>query len=288
MRKIDYLPQFKGFGIADADFDQLIKKELPVLMLEPKDFGIASGEKPAVIGVLLGRDEDNYCLSEDYVHALINAGARILFLDYRCHLLQLSFCDGLLLPGGSFATPEWYYSDAKNNYGDYPSDRANAYAECFWYAHKAGIPILGICAGMQVIAAESGLKLFRSSAYFDSELKHKTDEFPAHHIDVVANTAFSELMDNSQQIAVNSRHNEFVAPINVQRELLNLKENQKLPLEIYACATDGIPEAIGDMENGILGVQWHPENMAAQGNEIQQRIFDWLVIEALFVKAKNA
>ena len=79
MKKIDYLPQFKGFGIADADFNQLIKEELPVLTLGPKDFGIAPEKKTALIGVLFGREEDNYCLAEDYVHSLINAGAKIMF-----------------------------------------------------------------------------------------------------------------------------------------------------------------------------------------------------------------
>ena len=287
MKKIDYLPQFKGFGIADADFNQLIKEELPVLTLGPKDFGIAPEKKTALIGVLFGREEDNYCLAEDYVHSLINAGAKIMFLDYKYHLHQLALCDGLLLPGGRFALPEWYFSDAKDVEEDYPSDRARAYAECFRYALNAKIPVLGICAGMQVIAAESGLKLFRSSAYFESPLAHNSDEFPAHHVDIVGNTPFRDLMDGSWRIAVNSRHNEFLAPLRIQRELLNLKPNQKLPLEIYAYATDGIPEAIGDMENGILGVQWHPENLATKGHEVQQRIFNWLVVEALFAKNKD-
>ena len=281
-KSIDYFPQFKGFGIADKDLLKISEEGLPMLQLNPKDFGIGCRET-TIIGVLFGREKNTYCLHEDYIHALIKAGATIMFLDYENCLMQLSLCDGLLLPGGSFETPEWYYSDSKEVLTeDYPNKRAKAYAECFHFAYKAGMPILGICAGMQIIAAEFGLKLYRSAP-----LLHKSDVAPAHYVDLTEGLPFRMLLDNHWRIGVNSRHSEVVAPAHVQRKLLGLAEGQNLPLHIYACSTDGYPEAIGDMDNGILGVQWHPENLSMQGNELQQRIFNWFVLEANYAKERK-
>lgn len=287
--KLSYFPQFEGFGIADADWVPLSKeKGLPIMCLSEDDYKIIGCEKPnataPVIGVLLGREPDHYCLQVDYVKALTKAGANIVLLDYKNYDIQLTFCSGLLLPGGAFETPDWYYSDAKENDGDYPNVRSKAYAESLKFATSLGMPVLGICAGMQVIAAERGLKLYRSAEYFESPLHHKTKSAMAHHIDLVEGTPFRAMMDDAWRLPVNSRHSEFVAPIRVQRELLELKPDEDLPYDVYALATDGIIEAIGNMDAGILGVQWHPENLAAAGDELQQRLFNWLVEKAVDVR----
>ncbi len=68
-------------------------------------------------------------------------------------------------------------------------------------------------------------------------------EANAHRIWVVPDTPFAELMGKPESMMVNSRHNEFLAPERVQREELHLCNGDKLPFDIYATATDGIPEA---------------------------------------------
>ena len=287
--KLSYYLQFEGFGIADANWKHFSReKGLPIMYLSEDDYKLIGCEKPnataPVIGVLMEREPDHYCLHVDYVKALTKAGANIVFLDYAYYDIQLAFCSGLLLPGGAFELPEMYYSDAKDDDEDYPNVRSKAYAGALKFAKAFGMPVLGICAGMQVIAAERGLKLYRSDKYFESPLHHKTNSAMAHHIDLVEETPFRKMMDDVWRLEVNSRHEEFVAPIRVQRELLDLKPDQNLPYDVYALATDGIPEAIGNMDAGILGVQWHPENLAAAGDEKQQRLFNWLVDKAFDVK----
>ena len=277
-KNVTYLPQFKGYGIADSDW----KKMKDLLTLAPEDyarFGCSEPDDDApIIGILMGREPKHYCINEDYVKALAMAGAGIVFLDYKNYSLQLAMCDGVLLPGGSFKTPEWYYTDAKFDDSDgYPNKRAKAYAECFAFALETGKPVLGICAGMQVIAAEMGFKLYRSADYIESPWKHKTTAPIAHQVELVDGTPFKKMMGDSWRLKVNSRHSEMLAPVKVQHELLGFAPDTALPLEVYAVAIDGVPEAIGAMSNGILGVQWHPENMAAAGDETQLRIFQWLV-----------
>lgn len=253
-----------------------------LLTLKPEDYGRYGCDVPPLnapqVGLLFGREDGYFCSPEDLVKALVLAGFRVLFLDYEQHLLQIPFCNALVLPGGSFDTPEWYYVDAKSNdRKKYPSKRCRAYADSLHFALAKRMPVLGICVGMQVMAAEMGLKLYRSQDYVETPLQHNTLEVLAHHVDLLPNTPFYNLMDEKWRLPVNSRHTALVAPMRVQKEEL---ETEKLPLDFYAFATDGIPEAIGKMEQGILGVQWHPENYAAAGDKMQLRIFDWLVTKA--------
>ncbi len=276
---VNYLPQFKGFGIADAEMEKMAKS---LLVLKPEDYerlGCAVPKDDApIVGLLLGREDGHYCSDEDLVKALASAGLRVLFMNYSNHLRQLSKCAALVLPGGCFNTPEWYYTDAKvADQGKYPNQRCRAYIECFKFAMAIGMPVLGICAGMQVMAAECGLKLYRSQDYVETPLHHQTQERLAHYIDLLPNKPFSVMMGVQWRLPVNSRHSELLAPVRVQQEELGIKN---LPLNIYALATDGVPEAVGKMEKGLLGVQWHPENYAAHGDEMQQRIFNWLVEKA--------
>ena len=74
-------------------------------------------------------------------------------------------------------------------------------------------------------------------------------------------TPFAAML-GMQSMYVNSRHSEFLAPERVQREELHLFDGDKLTLEVYDTSADGIPEAWGDMDRGILCVQWHPEDMS--------------------------
>ena len=279
------LPQFKGFGLSDAEWRKLNKGNFfPEFWLSHDDYiklGYPVPKKDApVIGILFGREDGYYCIGRNYIEALVGTGARIMFLDYVNHRSQIVECDAIVLPGGAFASPEVFYTDAKTDKLEHPSDRSRAYAECIEDVFQYGIPLLGICAGAQMCAAMRGMKMFRSRDYFESPIEHKSSRPDAHLIWLKEGTPFFELMDKQESVEVNTRHSEFLAPEKIQREELNLKESDKLPMEIYATATDGIPEAWGDMEHGILCVQWHPEDLAVTGNKLQQRLYQWIYDEA--------
>ncbi|MBQ4399932.1 MAG: gamma-glutamyl-gamma-aminobutyrate hydrolase family protein [Alphaproteobacteria bacterium] len=268
-RNVDFLPQFNGFGLDDATFQEFSGRDkLLSFWLSDADYERLEvplpGLKAPVVGLLFGREAGHYCSDWNYVQAMAKAGMRIAFLDYENCRTQLADCDALVLPGGAFDSPEKFYTDGKTDRLSYPTQRSQAYVECIFDALKYKMPMLGICAGAQMIAGAVGMKLYRSEAYFESPLEHKTKVKNAHRVWLVKDTPFAALMAE-QSMCVNSRHSEFMAPERVQREELKLCDGDKLPLDIYATATDGIPEAWGDMNNGILCVQWHPEDMADTG-----------------------
>ena len=278
MKRINYLPQFNSFGIKVEALKTNFS--IPLVVFSYTDYLSLGYELPEsdapIVGVIFPKKQDYYLVDADYLKALALTGVKILFLDYEHYPLQIKLCDALMIAGDSIKMPERYYTDAKNGNKD-ADDQTDAYIKCYKVALKYGKPILGICAGMQIIAAEAGLKLFRSQKYFESPYSHKTDKLKAHHIDLVKGSPFCELMDGQWRLPVNSRHDAALAPIRVQREILN---TEKLPLDFYAFATDGIPEAIGKMGKGVLGVQWHPENYVAEGDKTQQHIFEWLAKKA--------
>jgi gamma-glutamyl-gamma-aminobutyrate hydrolase PuuD len=284
MRKIEvgFLPQFNGFGLSDYQHEECCRKKVvPSFWLADSDYKRIGVEIPQnsapIIGLLFGREDGYYCSSWSYVLALAKAGAKIMFLDYDNHRFQLADCDALVLPGGAFDSPESFYADAKTKKVQCSNQRAQAYLECIFDALKYKMPVLGVCAGAQMLAAVAGMKLYRSADCFESPLKHKSCEVNAHRIWITPDTPFAKLMGNEQMVFVNSRHKEFLAPERVQHEELALCDGDSLPLDIYATATDGIPEAWGDMDNGILCVQWHPEDLPLE----QQVPYRWLVEQAV-------
>ena len=280
-RSVDFLPQFNAFGLKDKKFQKITRCDtFPNFWLGVGDYdrlGVSEPKEDApVVGLLFGREGNCYCCDWNCVQALAKTGMRIMFLDYENCRAQLVDCDALVLPGGAFASPEKFYVDGKTSLLIHPTQRSQAYIECLFDALKYKMPVLGICAGAQMVAGFAGMKLYRSKDYFESPIEHKTSLKEAHRIWFVNGTPLAELLGNKTSILVNSRHSEFLAPEKVQREELHLCDGDKLPLDIYATATDGIPEAWGDMDNGILCLQWHPEDVP----EIGELPYRWLAQKA--------
>ena len=286
---LSYEPEFKAFCIEDAYIYAIEQEyEIPMLGLNEQGYKllgcpIPSADAP-VIGFLLGRDRDCYSAGKNYVLALAKLGYNLRFLTYPHCKAQLNGCHGLCLPGGAFASPEVYYTDAKTKKTRFPSARSKAYYDCIQLALDMNIPILGICAGAQMIAGCFGLKLYRNQSYLETPLKHKNTKAEAHRLNVFPDTPLAKILKSNNQMFINSRHKEMAAPLKIQKELWAQKrrtsvEKVNLPLDFYAEANDGVPEAWGSEEDHILCVQWHPEDMVADGNEQMMEIFRWLANE---------
>ena len=278
MKRVDltYDEGLKAFIISDETLKKINDNQIiPELTLPDSAYRLLHVTPPAedapIVGFLLGRDGDSYSADWNYVRAIAKSGAKIRFIDYVHPNTELSECSSIILPGGAFVSPERYYTDPRPE--PKLSPRAFAYIVCIRQAIKAEMPILGICAGAQMLAGECGLKLHRNTEHLGGNLAHKSKELNAHKV-FITDQSLKEMLGS--WLWANSRHTECAD-----------EDDSFSELKIFAHAEDGCPEAWGDWEKHILGVQWHPEDEATLGNKKMQAIYDWLASEAKLYQSQQ-
>ncbi|MBR3661712.1 MAG: gamma-glutamyl-gamma-aminobutyrate hydrolase family protein [Alphaproteobacteria bacterium] len=290
---VQYSHLFKAFCFTDEQVKK-IRQNMEVAMLELRDddYKFMGLDVPApdapVVALLMGREHDSYASDWNYVRALAKTGVRIRFITYDTPIPQMFGCDGLVLPGGSFKSPEEFYVDANMEGGDVISERAMAYMNCINCAVADGMPILGICAGAQMVAGMFRMKLIRDTKQFKGAMNHKSEAIYAHDVDIIPGTMLAKLLFNLKRMKVNSRHAEMLAPREMQLPFFFSREKRssadanslQLPLDYYAMSGDGVPEAWGSEAKKILCIQWHPEDFCVLGDAMMQRIYGWLADKA--------
>ena len=182
----------------------------------------------------------------------------------------LDMLDGLVLTGGADIDPTRYDEDA------HPLAKLEQPRDTFEFGlvHAAiarGLPILGICRGMQVLNVALGgsmhqhlpdrsAELIHSSEYRDGR-RHPDDMWrPAHHTITIIDPELADLA--GRVVTSNSYHHQGVARLGHG-------------VRVAARADDGLVEAIVGEELPILGVQWHPE-MHDLSEEAGTAPFTWL------------
>lgn len=210
--------------------------------------------KSPLIGITMDWAEEgtfssypHHALRGHYFDAITAAGGTPIALPAQMEKIDtyLDLVDGLLLPGGDGMDPAWYIDGTLKlipTTGQLEFLKAMAKR-----AIERDVPILGICAGMQIMAGVMGAKictLDESKRPF--HIKTKTDY--AHSIDVAEGSALHQAV-GEKSIRINSAH---------------VEEVVQLPLGVcpVAMSADGVTEAI-EIEGKffMLGVQWHPEHI---------------------------
>ena len=168
----------------------------------------------------------------------------------------LSFCDGLLFPGGEDMTP-WYYDEE-------PLPVIDAWLKAGRYALENKIPMLGICKGHQTLNVLMGGSLYQDLSLQDGEriqhLQKYNRTYLTHHVEVEEGTRLASLIGAGKH-KTNSMHHQAVKKLG-------------RGLKISARASDGIVEGIEDEEGLILGVQWHPEDLVDSAPAMNQLFAD--------------
>ena len=159
---------------------------------------------------------------------------------------QLDLCSGILIPGGL----------KRFEYDLFIMD----------YALKHDIPVLGICMGMQLMGYIDN-KYSNASTdktyYNQTERKHDQPGVNYVHPVKIEKGSILDTLLNKEIVNVNSRHNYNVGHVN------NLK--------IAAISDDGLIEAIYDPNlTFYLGLQWHPELMDVNGNDMENVIKEFI------------
>lgn len=196
-------------------------------------------------------------LQRPYVDAVWEAGGLPLVpppitdADALDQLVDLA--DAVVLPGGAFDIDPALYGEPKHERcGELKPERTNLERALLTRAEARGLPVLGVCGGMQLINVVRGGALWQDlGAQAPSPLAHQQaapKDQPAHEVDVVAGTVLGRVVAVAR-LPVNSTHHQAVKRVGDG-------------LVVSARATDGLVEGIEDPSRPFLvGVQWHPESM---------------------------
>lgn len=230
-----------------------------------EDSPLKKFEKP-VVALLLGTENGLYETNDSYNKAIENAGGVPVQFGFDKVYEKLSVLkpDAVLLPGGAFKTPDCWYGQFEGD--DTINARTQAYIDMIKYAEENKLPLLGICAGMQILAVKY-CSLLR--AKINGHKLPGNDE--AHIIRIKAGSLLADIV-GPKELTVNSRHNEAVNSNILGDDII-----------ISAMAEDGTVEAIEPKESWcdfVLGVQFHPEDLANKGNARCKRIFEAFVAAA--------
>ena len=218
-----------------------------------------------------------FYLGRDYCEALENYGAvpfHIGLIPNETYITEaLKNLDGILLPGSDNDVDPLNYSEEPHpRLGKVIEEKDKTDLLVLAEAEKLGMPVLGICFGMQILNVFRGGTLYQDiESQIPNCLKHEQgipQARDSHHIEIEKECLVARLITNKdyeKSIKVNSSHHQAVK---------KLGEN----LKATAWAKDGIVECIEDTrENKFnLGVQWHPE-LSWKNNLLSGEIFETFV-----------
>lgn len=167
--------------------------------------------------------------------------------------------DGLVVTGGQDVEPARWGGHPTCAVGPVDPERDAYEFELVESALGAGVPILGVCRGLQLVNVALGGSLVPDLDVrtLDHTAKGRATDEPAHAVETTAGSLARLLF--GPELMVNSLHHQAAA-------------EPGEGVEITGRAPDGTAEIIEVPGRPVLGVQWHPEWMSAPDGS-----FRWLV-----------
>lgn len=209
-------------------------------------------------------------LNEDFPRSIEAAGALPFLLapseTMQALRAQLEVCDALFLTGGEDVN-SLYYGEEPHPLTHESNPRRDRYEmACLKLAEELGLPVFGVCRGMQIINVYFGGTNWQDNSLAGAKLRHENSsnpDLPVHSIAITPGS-FLEKAIGRLESSVNSYHHQSLHEI-------------PQGFQVAARAKDGIIEAL-ERQSGpfCAGVQWHPE-MLSRHQEDAQKIFRYFI-----------
>jgi len=210
----------------------------------------------------------------DYCHSVTLAGGAPLLIPLELGLggWQSIYerLDGILFPGGVDVSPAHYGESPHPHLGEVNEKLDEAELVLARWALQDRLPTLAICRGIQLINVAAGGTLHQDiSTQLTGTLNHRCSppEYPrsylAHSISVEPGSILYDIL-GAPTLQVNSRHHQAVKALGDG-------------FQVTARSPDGIVEGM-EMDGGcfVLGVQWHPETLAASDAQMLNLFSAWV------------
>jgi putative glutamine amidotransferase len=214
-------------------------------------------------------------LNYTYIDAVVKGGGVPIIIPILKNLddldKYLDSVDGIIFTGGEDISPLLFGEDPTKEVDTICYDRDKIELELFKRAYSRGMPILGICRGLQLINVALGGTLYQDiNSQLPNSLGHISTyniEGGYHSIDIINDTILYDIL-GKEKINVNSQHHQSVK---------ELGKN----LRVNALSSDGVIEGIETTTgNFVLGVQFHPEAMIEEAKEFIN-IFEYFILYCL-------
>ena len=219
--------------------------------------------KKPVIGISIGFLEFGDYLGIGFQRPIALAGGIPVMLPRLVESLDdlLGVCSGLLLPGGRDIVPSRYGQDAHAALGTTDPGRDVFELELVRAAMVRGLPIIGICRGMQMLNVALGGTLVQDVALVDEWVDHPSDPtLTSWRKIVAASLADGSLPDHPRHdvtIAVNSHLHRALGVDQIDVSSFHHQAIDRVAdgLSVTARSGDGLIEAL-EADGFVLGVQW--------------------------------
>lgn len=246
---------------------------------------LAAPANRPVIGITGNFDEGQLKLLPGYFRSIEAAGGTPVVIPPRrkpdASLISLiDRIDGLLLSGGADINPILMGEDPVPALHGINNERDAFELALTRLAYNRQVPILGICRGIQVLAAALGGTVMQDIATampHSTLVKHSQDAdrgVATHFVTAEADSVVGRLLGT--RFAVNSFHHQAVGEPGPH-------------FRVTARSADGVVEAIESTDmKSIIGVQWHPECFWPEGDSCMMPLFEHFVANATqFATAKR-
>ncbi len=175
---------------------------------------------------------------------------------------------GLVLSGGNAVDPRRYGQMNEGLCRTVIPHRDELEFEALQYCRERGLPVLGVCRGMQVLNVACGGTMLQDLPITTVEHEAAGEVSRFHAIELVPGTRLAAIAGSRKGLRVNSRHHQ------------GLRAEHLVPrLRTSAVAPDGVVEGLeGTGEPFLVGIQFHPERPGEVPEMVG--IFDELVARA--------
>jgi putative glutamine amidotransferase len=205
-------------------------------------------------------------IRDKYIDAVYNNGGLPLpvpcLTDEQALQQYINMIDGLIIIGGMDYPPEMYGQEVHPKADIMHERRATSDPMLVDLILKTNKPVLGICAGMQLLNICRGGKLIQHLEQVDNHYGEKY-----HEITLSESRWLSQIVPG-KNIFVNSNHHQGIDPNCVGKGF-----------KVVATTADGVVEAMElEGEQLVLAIQWHPERISDLGH--RKHIFEFFIGKA--------